>query len=128
MKRAVITGFGIVSSIGNNKTEVLESLKAGRSGITFSETLRDMNMRSQVWGDIKLDLTGLIDRKVFRFMSDASAFAYLSMQEAIADAGLTDEMVSNDRTGLVVGTGGGSPRNQIAAADAMRSRGLRGVG
>ncbi|MGL5501469.1 MAG: beta-ketoacyl synthase N-terminal-like domain-containing protein, partial [Plesiomonas shigelloides] len=126
MKRAVITGFGIVSSIGNNKTEVLESLKAGRSGITFSETLRDMNMRSQVWGDIKLDLTGLIDRKVFRFMSDASAFAYLSMQEAIADAGLTDEMVSNDRTGLVVGTGGGSPRNQIAAADAMRSRGLRG--
>ncbi|MGL5798533.1 MAG: beta-ketoacyl-ACP synthase I [Plesiomonas sp.] len=128
MKRAVITGFGIVSSIGNNKAEVLDSLKAGRSGITFSETLRDMNMRSQVWGDIKLDLTGLIDRKVYRFMSDASAFAYLAMQEAIADAGLSDEQVSNDRTGLVVGTGGGSPRNQIAAADAMRSRGLRGVG
>ncbi|MGL5044122.1 MAG: beta-ketoacyl synthase N-terminal-like domain-containing protein, partial [Plesiomonas sp.] len=105
MKRAVITGFGIVSSIGNNKAEVLDSLKAGRSGITFSETLRDMNMRSQVWGDIKLDLTGLIDRKVYRFMSDASAFAYLAMQEAITDAGLSDELVSNDRTGLVVGTG-----------------------
>ncbi|CAM3697255.1 beta-ketoacyl-[acyl-carrier-protein] synthase I [Rouxiella silvae] len=129
MKRAVITGLGIISSIGNNKQEVLESLKKGTSGITFSQEFKDAGMRSQVWGNVKLDTTGLIDRKVLRFMSDASVYAYLSMEQAIADSGLTPEMVSNERTGLIAGSGGGSPRNQVAGSDAMRSpRGLKGVG
>lgn len=128
MKRAVITGLGVISSIGNNKEEVLESLELGRSGITHAQELQDAGMRSQVWGSIKLDATGLIDRKVARFMSDASIYAYLSMQQAIDDSGLSDDQVSNERTGLVVGSGGGSPRSQVAGADGMRSRGLRGVG
>ncbi|MCE1732001.1 beta-ketoacyl-ACP synthase I, partial [Enterobacter hormaechei] len=97
MKRAVITGLGIVSSIGNNQKEVLESLKEGRSGITFSEKFKEMGMRSHVWGNVKLDTTGLIDRKVLRFMSDASIYAYLAMDEAIKDSGLSDEQVSNLR-------------------------------
>ena len=83
MKRAVITGLGIISSIGNNKQEVLNSLQEVRSGITFSQELKDAGMRSHVWGDVKLDTAGLIDRKVVRFMSDASIYAYLSMQQAI---------------------------------------------
>lgn len=128
MKRAVITGLGVVSSIGNNGQEVLNALKAGRSGITLAPALQEINMRSQIWGDIKLDFKDLIDRKIARFMGDASAYAYLAMQEAIADAGLSEQQVSNDRTGVVAGTGGGSPANQVAAADAMRARGLRGVG
>lgn len=128
MKRAVITGLGIVSSIGNNKQEVLESLQLGRSGITYSAELKESGMRSHVWGNVKLDTTGLIERKIVRFMSDASIYAYLSMQEAIKDSGLADDQVSANRTGLVVGSGGGSSRNQVAGADGMRSRGLRGVG
>ncbi|RJT15699.1 beta-ketoacyl-ACP synthase I [Rahnella inusitata] len=128
MKRAVITGLGIISSIGNNKQEVLASLQEGRSGITFSQELKDSGMRSHVWGDVKLDTEGLIDRRVVRFMSDASIYAYLSMQQAIEDSGLTPEMVSNDRTGLIAGSGGGSPRNQVAGSDGMREKGLRGVG
>ncbi|MDX7990098.1 beta-ketoacyl-ACP synthase I [Xenorhabdus littoralis] len=128
MKRAVITGLGIISSIGNNQKEVLESLKEGRSGITFSEKFKEMGMRSHVWGHVKLDISGLIDRKIQRFMSDASIYAYLAMDEAIKDSGLTDEQVSNFRSGLVVGSGGGSPYNQVAGSDGMRSRGLRGVG
>ncbi len=130
MKRAVITGLGIVSSIGNNQQEVLSSLREGRSGITFSEEMKDSGMRSHVWGNVKLDTTGLIDRKVVRFMSDASIYAYLSMEEAIKDSGLTDEMYqSNPRVGLIAGSGGGSPRFQVFGADAMRSpRGLKAVG
>ncbi|PHM26586.1 beta-ketoacyl-ACP synthase I [Xenorhabdus budapestensis] len=128
MKRAVITGLGIVSSIGNNQEEVLKSLKEGRSGITFSEEFKEMGLRSHVWGNVKLDTTGLIDRKTQRFMSDASVYAYLAMDEAIKDSGLSDEQVSNLRTGLVVGSGGGSPHNQVVCADGMRARGLRGVG
>ena len=128
MKRAVITGLGIISSIGNNKQEVLASLQEGRSGITFSQELKDAGMRSHVWGDVKLDTAGLIDRKIVRFMSDASIYAYLSMQQAIEDSGLTPEMVSNERTGLIAGSGGGSPRNQVAGSDGMRAKGLRGVG
>ncbi|MEK9497161.1 beta-ketoacyl-ACP synthase I [Photorhabdus sp. P32] len=128
MKRVVITGLGIVSSIGNNQKEVLASLKEGRSGITFSEKFKEIGMRSHVWGNVKLDTAGLIDRKIQRFMSDASVYAYLAMDEAIKDSGLTDDQVSNIRSGLVVGSGGGSPYNQVAAADGMRSRGLRGVG
>ncbi len=128
MKRAVITGLGIVSSIGNNKEEVLESLQTGRSGITFSKEFEDAGMKCNVWGDVKLDTAGLIDRKIVRFMSDASIYAYLAMEQAITDSGLTPEMVSNDRTGLIAGSGGGSPRNQVAGSDAMRATGLKGVG
>ena len=130
MKRAVITGLGIVSSIGNNQQEVLASLREGRSGITFSQELKDSGMRSHVWGNVKLDTTGLIDRKVVRFMSDASIYAYLSMEQAIQDAGLSTEVYQNNpRVGLIAGSGGGSPRFQVFGADAMRSpRGLKAVG
>ena len=130
MKRAVITGLGIVSSIGNNQQEVLASLREGRSGITFSQELKDSGMRSHVWGNVKLDTTGLIDRKVVRFMSDASIYAYLSMEQAVADAGLAPEAYQNNpRVGLIAGSGGGSPKFQVFGADAMRSpRGLKAVG
>lgn len=128
MKRVVITGLGILSSIGNNAKEVLTSLKTGRSGITFSEEMKNAGMRSQVWGNVKLDTTGLIDRKVVRFMSDASIYAFLAMEEAIADAKLTPEQVSNIRSGLVVGSGGASPKSQYAAVEGMKAKGLRGVG
>ncbi|WP_247174485.1 beta-ketoacyl-ACP synthase I [Escherichia coli] len=130
MKRAVITGLGIVSSIGNNQQEVLASLREGRSGITFSQELKDSGMRSHVWGNVKLDTTGLIDRKVVRFMSDASINAFLSMEQAIADAGLSPEAYQNNpRVGLIAGSGGGSPRFQVFGADAMRGpRGLKAVG
>lgn len=130
MKRAVITGLGIVSSIGNNQQEVLASLREGRSGITFSQELKDSGMRSHVWVNVKLDTTGLIDRKVVRFMSDASIYAFLSMEQAIADAGLSPEAYQNNpRVGLIAGSGGGSPRFQVFGADAMRGpRGLKAVG
>ncbi|EIV9353357.1 beta-ketoacyl-ACP synthase I [Escherichia coli] len=130
MKRAVITGLGIVSSIGNNQQEVLASLREGRSGITFSQELKDSGMRSHIWGNVKLDTTGLIDRKVVRFMSDASIYAFLSMEQAIADAGLSPEAYQNNpRVGLIAGSGGGSPRFQVFGADAMRGpRGLKAVG
>ena len=130
MKRAVITGLGIVSRIGNNQQEVLASLREGRSGITFSQELKDSGMRSHVWGNVKLDTTGLIDRKVVRFMSDASIYAFLSMEQAIADAGLSPEAYQNNpRVGLIAGSGGGSPRFQVFGADAMRGpRGLKAVG
>ena len=130
MKRAVITGLGIVSSIGNNQQEVLASLREGRSGITFSQELKDSGMRSHVWGNVKLDTTGLIDRKVVRFMSDASIYVFLSMEQAIADAGLSPEAYQNNpRVGLIAGSGGGSPRFQVFGADAMRGpRGLKAVG
>lgn len=130
MRRAVITGLGIVSSIGNNQQEVLASLREGRSGITFSQEMKDSGMRSHVWGNVKLDTAGLIDRKVVRFMSDASIYAYLSMEQAVSDAGLTAEQYQNNpRVGLIAGSGGGSPRYQVFGADAMRSpRGLKAVG
>ena len=126
----MLTGLGIVSSIGNNQQEVLASLREGRSGITFSQELKDSGMRSHVWGNVKLDTTGLIDRKVVRFMSDASIYAFLSMEQAIADAGLSPEAYQNNpRVGLIAGSGGGSPRFQVFGADAMRGpRGLKAVG
>ncbi|WP_440862902.1 beta-ketoacyl-ACP synthase I [Symbiopectobacterium purcellii] len=129
MKRAVITGLGIVSSIGNNQQEVLASLREGRSGITFSQELKDSGMRSHVWGNVKLDTTGIIERKVVRFMSDASVYAFLSMEQAIYDAKLAPEVYQNNpRVGLIAGSGG-SARSQVFGADAMRSpRGLKAVG
>lgn len=128
MKRAVITGLGIVSSIGNNQAEVLDSLKNGRSGITSAQEFADMGLRSQVWGNIKLDPSEHIDRKAYRFMGDAAAYAYIAMQQAIEDAGLAHEHVSNVRTGLVVGSGGASSKTQIEAADILREKGVKRVG
>ncbi|MCV2525330.1 MAG: beta-ketoacyl-ACP synthase I [Candidatus Lightella neohaematopini] len=127
MKRSVITGLGIISSIGNNKIEVIKSLKNGKSGITFSQELKDSGMRSHIWGNIKLNTKDIINRKISRFMSDASIYAYLSMEQAIIDANLTKNMISNNRTGLIVGSGGGSPRNQVIGSINMKSKGLRGV-
>jgi 3-oxoacyl-[acyl-carrier-protein] synthase I len=128
MKRAVITGLGIVSSIGNNKDEVLASLKEGKSGISASEQFKEYNLRSQVWGNIDLDVSEHIDRKTIRFMGEASAYAYIAMKEAIEDAGLTDEQVSNPRTGLLAGSGGASSKNQIMACDTLREKGVKRVG
>lgn len=128
MKRAVITGIGIVSSIGNNKDEVLNALKTAKSGITFSEQFAKMKMRSQVWGDLKIDPKTMIDRKIIRFMGDAAAYTYIAMQQAINDAQLTDDQVSNERTGIVAGSGGTSALNQVLTAEIMKTRGVRRVG
>ncbi|MEG9476128.1 beta-ketoacyl-ACP synthase I [Mannheimia bovis] len=129
MKRVVITGLGVISSIGNNKEEVLASLKEGKSGIEFVPDFAEVGMRSQVAGTIKLNPAELIDRKIYRFMGDAAAYAYLSMKEAIEDSGLTEEQISNDRTGLVIGAGTGSAHSQLVACDAVRGpRGVKGIG
>ncbi|MCL1098236.1 beta-ketoacyl-ACP synthase I [Shewanella gelidii] len=128
MKRVVITGIGIVSSIGNNKQEVTESLKAGRSGITRSEQFEEMKLRSQVWGDLKINPADHIDRKALRFMGNAAAYAYIAMKEAIADAELTEEQYSDPRVGIIAGTGGASSSNQVQAADTLREKGVKRVG
>jgi len=128
MKRVVITGLGIVSCLGNDKEAVTESLRNGKSGIRFQEEYKEMGMRSHVAGSIDIDLGEHIDRKVKRFMGDAAAYAYISMQQAIADAGLNDDQVSNPRTGLIMGSGGGSSENQVLAADILREKGIRRVG
>lgn len=128
MKRVVVTGLGIVSSIGNNKTEVLDSLRAGRSGITFQETYAEQGLRSQVAGSIRLDVQALIDRKLMRFMADGHAYAWVAMQEAIADAQLTPDLVSNVRTGLIVGAGGASHASIQEGIDTLRAKGVRRVG
>ncbi|ALG66647.1 beta-ketoacyl-ACP synthase I [Beggiatoa leptomitoformis] len=128
MRRVVVTGLGIVCSIGNNKQEVLTSLREGRSGISFSQEYADLGFRSQVHGAINLDLDAQIDRKIKRFMGDAAAFNYIAMREAIEDAGLAETDVSNERTGIITGSGGASPANQVLATDLLRSKGLRKVG
>lgn len=128
MRRAVITGIGVVSSIGNNKEEVLESLKQGRSGIAFNQEFADYNLRSNVSGKIDIDVKEFVDRKAMRFMGDAAAYAYISMAQAIEDAGLSEEQVSNERTGLLVGSGGGSSKWQVEAADILREKGVKRVG
>lgn len=128
MRRAVITGLGIVSSIGSNKEEVTASLKAGKSGISRSEMLAEMGLRSQVWGGIDLDTKALIDRKAYRFMGEAAAYAYLAMEQSIADSGLDPSLISNPRTGLVAGSGGASGKWQVEGADILRKRGARKVG
>ena len=128
MRRVVVTGLGVVSSIGNNKQEVLDSLQAGRSGITFSDTYAEMGFRSHVHGDIKLDLDAAVDRKLRRFMGDGAAFNCVAMQEAIVDAGLTPAEISHERTGLIAGSGGPSTSNQVAAADVTRSKGPKRIG
>jgi len=128
MRRVVVTGMGIISCIGNDKDTVLDSLKNSKSGITFSETYAELGMRSHVYGKANVDVEGLIDRKIRRFMGDASAYAYLAMRQAIEDSGLEDADVSNEMTGLIVGTGGGSPQKQYDAVETFQSRGIKRVG
>ncbi len=128
MRRVVVTGMGIVSSIGTNKGEVLASLREGRSGIEFSEEYKALGFRSQVYGPVRVKREELIDRKLLRFMGDAAAFTYIAMAQAIADSGLPESMVSHERTGLIVGSGGGSPQNQVEAADLMRTKGVKRIG
>lgn len=128
MRRVAITGMGIVSCLGNDLDSVSQSLREGRSGITFQPDYAEMGLRSQVAGIPKIDLEAEIDRKQKRFMGDAAAYAYVATRDAIADAGLSPEQVSHVRTGVIAGSGGGSPEWQIETADLMRARGVRKVG
>ena len=128
MRRVVVTGIGIISCLGNGKTAVADSLRVGRSGIRHNESYVEIGLRSHVSGSIDIDTTELIDRKLLRFMGDASAYSYLSMQEAIEDAGLKEEHISNVRTGIVAGSGGGSPEDQLEATDIAREKGVKRVG
>ena len=128
MRRVVVTGLGAVSCIGNNQGEILDSLRAGRSGITANESFEEMGLRSQVAGAVDIDVKEHIDRKVLRFMGDSAAYAYISMQQAIDDAGLEDSDVSNLRTGLIASSGGASSREIVRAADVLRARGVRKIG
>src|SRR3989304_2131803 len=128
MKRVVVTGIGIVSSIGNNKDEVLASLLEGKSGADFSPEYKELGFRSHVYAPIRLVPEELVDRKFMRFMGDGAAYAYLAMQEAIADAELGLREFSNNRTGLIVGSGGTSNKNMCLAIDTLRQKGARKVG
>lgn len=128
MRRVVVTGLGIVSSIGNNADEVTTSLREGRSGIQFNPAYAEKGMRCQVSGRPNLKLEEVIDRRQYRFMGEAAGYAYLAMQQAIANSGLTPEQVSNPRTGLVAGSGGASSANQVLAADTLREKGIKRVG
>lgn len=128
MKRAVVTGIGIVSCIGKSVAEVLTALQEGRSGIRFNEEYQSLGFRSQVSGSIDIHLADHIGRKQLRFMGDAAAYAHIALAEAIADANLGDEQVSNDRTGIIAGSGGASSANLVEAADILRDRGLKKIG
>ena len=127
-QRVVITGAGIVSCIGNDLATVEQSLREGRSGIRAMPEFAEMGLRSQVAGKPEIDLEAHIDRKQLRFMGDAAAYAQIALQNAIAQAGLAPEQISHPRTGLIMGSGGGSPANQIEAADTLREKGIRRVG
>ena len=128
MKKVVITGLGIVSSIGNNKQEVLESLKNGKSGIELNPEYAELEFRSHVCGSINIDLNAFIDRKQKRFMGNSAAYCYVAMQEAIEDAMLDKNNVSNNGTGIIIGQGGSSNENMLDVIDTLRSRGARKVG
>ena len=128
MRRVVITGLGIVSCLGNDKETVSANLRASRPGIRFNPEYAEMGLRSQVSGSIDLNLEELIDRKIYRFVGHAAAYAYLAMKDAIADSGLTEEQVSNPRTGLIAGSGGASTLNQMEALDILREKGVKRVG
>ncbi|RIY33795.1 beta-ketoacyl-[acyl-carrier-protein] synthase I [Psittacicella hinzii] len=130
MRRAVVTGIGIISSIGNNKDEVLNSLKEGKSGFVYMPEFAEVGMRSRVAGNIKnFNASDLIERKALRFMSESSQYAYVAMQQAIADSKLTEDVISSERTGLIVGSGGGSPLAQVQAFNASQSaRGVKSIG
>lgn len=128
MRRVVVTGMGIISCIGNNVEEVLASLKAGKSGISFSPEYAEMGFRSQVYGKPNINLEEHIDKRLFRFMGDTAAYNHLAMEQAVADSGLEEKDVSNERTGIIMGSGGPSTRAQVAAADIAREKGPKRVG
>lgn len=128
MRRIVITGIGIVSSIGNDASAVLSSLKEGKSGIQFREDYKEMGFRSHVAGAVNIDIKEHIDRKQLRFMGDAAAYAYIAMQEAINDSGLKEDQVSSERTGIIAGSGGASSANLVEAADILREKGIKRIG
>lgn len=128
MRRVVVTGLGIVSCIGNNKAEVLDSLKTGRSGIEHCEKYAELGFRSHVHGSIKLDIEEVLDRKTRRFMGDGAAYNYIAMQEAIADSGLEESDVSNERTGIIMGSGGPSTKNLLWSFDTLREKSAKRVG
>jgi 3-oxoacyl-[acyl-carrier-protein] synthase-1 len=128
VRRVVVTGLGIVSSIGNNAEEVTASLRAGRSGIAFSQDYADLGFRSHVHGPINLDPAEHIDRKLLRFMGSAAADNYVAMQQAIENSGLSEDSVSNERTGIIVGSGGASNENIVTAVDTLRAKGAKRVG
>lgn len=128
MRRVVVTGMGIVSCLGNDPETVLDSLQQGRSGIKFQPEYAEKGFRSQVAGSIDLDIDEMIDRKLRRFMGKAAAYAYLSMEQAVKDSGLTEEEISNERTGLIAGSGGASSADIVETADVLREKGVRRVG
>jgi len=128
MRKVVITGIGIVSSLGNNAKKVLTSLQTMTSGIRFNEEYKTLGLRSQISGEIDIDVSQHIDRKTLRFMGKSAAYAYIAAKEAIADASLDDALVSNVRTGLVVGTGGASTADVVRTADTLRKHGVRRIG
>ncbi len=128
MRRVVISGIGVVSCLGNTQAEVLQSLKAGRSGIRYSESFAEKGLRSQVCGSIDIDTAEFIDRKVRRFMGDAAAYSHIAMQQAIDDAGLEASDISNPRTGLIASSGGASSSNIVICADTLREKGVRKIG
>ena len=127
MRRVVITGMGIVSPLGDSLVEVLESLRKGKSGITYQPAYEELQLRSRVGGFTKIDIKEHVDKKDLRFMGDAAAFAHIAMQQAIKNASLDEAQVSNPRTGLIMGSGGTSAANVISSSNTLRSRGFRRV-
>jgi len=128
MRRAVVTGIGGVTCLGNTLEAITDALKAGRSGIVANETFREMGLRSQVSGSVDIDIKEHIERKVLRFMGDAAAYAYIGMQRAIEDSGLEESDISNPRTGLIASSGGASSENILKSAETLKSRGVRKIG
>ena len=128
MRRVVVSGMGIVSSLGNDVEQVTQSLKAGKSGIQFCDDYAELGMRSQIAGRVSIDKAKLIERKKLRFMGDAAAYSYIAIQQAIEDAGLDLEEIKNPKVGLITGSGGGSPENNVIAAQVAKDRGVKRVG
>ncbi len=128
MKRVVVTGMGIVSSIGNNTQEVLASLREGRSGIVRADSYAELGFRSQVHGAPDIDVSGMIDRRAMRFHGGGTAWNHVAMDQAIRDSGLEPDDVSNERTGIIMGSGGPSTRTIVEAADVTRAKGPKRVG
>ena len=128
MKRVVITGMGVVSCLGNDKNTVLDALRTTRSGIRYQSAYEEMGLRSHVAGNIEIDLKDHIDRKTLRFMGDAAAYSHIAMQQAISDSGLDESDISNERTGIIMGSGGASSSNLVDSADTLRSRGVKRIG
>ncbi len=128
MRRVVVTGMGIISCIGNDLNTVTESLRQAKPGIRFSDEYAELGLKSQIYGKAEVDIDSQIDRKVRRFMGDSSAYAYLSMQQAIEDSGLEESDISNVNTGLIVGSGGGNPSEQYEAIKVFQEKGIRRVG